>query len=508
MEHDQVERLEKTAKSAYHEEKNITAMQRSSPHLFPLVAAACRAGALTVWFWFMLHADLESPDLFWTGETGPLVGMLPWAAGLLFLGVWRPGRVSRIIAMRWGGLLPAVCLLAALVPFCWQTAAWLGGGWPWCALAGLGLAGAFWAQASWWRQTEPAVCAAGIGGGIWLGCLAADLLQGAAPLPLLCALAAAALLAGLDVSGQKIAPPGEPSPPERPVLLLAAGCCLLSGLAVGGYLALWETFSPLPDGSWEGEMLDLLAVAAPALALLFSRRNGPLLLMALPFAIVAYTTWPLFHRESPALSLQSLHVSYLLLTVWTLTLLCQLRGRREGAGAVWGGGLLLCGVLLGMATQAALARCLTHGTSVNLLFLGFAVLALACCALWGRVCQAWLPVREKPEAPRRGSAPVGGEGGVPEDLDVCREMFRGLGLTPQQALIAAMLAHKRQDADICRHLSISPSTLKTHIRNILRRTGINSRHELPWLLLSVGPVRQHREPAGDAGGTAAAGRQP
>ena len=71
---------------------------------------------------------------------------------------------------------------------------------------------------------------------------------------------------------------------------------------------------------------------------------------------------------------------------------------------------------------------------------GLDMLALVCCALWGRVCQAWLPVREKREAQRRGSAPVGGEGGVPEELDVCREMFRGLGLTPQQALIAAMLA--------------------------------------------------------------------
>lgn len=44
-----------------------------------------------------------------------------------------------------------------------------------------------------------------------------------------------------------------------------------------------------------------------------------------------------------------------------------------------------------------------------------------------------------------------------------------------------MLARKRHDADICASLNISPSTLKTHIRNILRRLNINSRHELPWL---------------------------
>lgn len=49
-----------------------------------------------------------------------------------------------------------------------------------------------------------------------------------------------------------------------------------------------------------------------------------------------------------------------------------------------------------------------------------------------------------------------------------------------------MLARKRHDADICASLNISPSTLKTHIRNILRRLNINSRHELPWAGLPRG----------------------
>lgn len=463
-------------------------------HLFPYLAAVVRAGALTVWVWLLLHADVESPELFWTGESGPLAGMLPWAAVLLFLGACRPRVVSRVLDGWWGCVLPGLCLLAALMPFFWQEGARLAGGWPWCALAGLGLALTFLSQARQWQRAEPAACAAGIGGGVWLGSLIVELGQELAPYPLLAVLAGAAMLAGLHLPRRD-----EPVPscavPERGVLLLAAACCLCSGLAVGGYLALWETFSPLPQGSLEGEVLDLLAVAAPTLALLRSRRNGPLLLTVLPFAIVAYTTWPLFHRESPALSLQSLHVSHMLLTVWALTLLCLLSGRQRERQAYlgWGGGLLLCGILLGMMTQGALARCLTHGTAVNLLFLAFAVLAFVCCGLWGRVWQKWLPGQEARPCPHPGCEPAVGEGGVPEDLDVCREMFRGLGLTPQQALIAAMLAHKQPDADICRELSISPSTLKTHIRNILRRTGINSRHELPWLLLSVGPGRQERK---------------
>ena len=60
--------------------------------------------------------------------------------------------------------------------------------------------------------------------------------------------------------------------------------------------------------------------------------------------------------------------------------------------------------------------------------------------------------------------------------------FRELGLTRQQAMIAALLARKTPDTTICDNLNISPSTLKTHIRNIHRRLGISSRHELAWLV--------------------------
>ena len=60
--------------------------------------------------------------------------------------------------------------------------------------------------------------------------------------------------------------------------------------------------------------------------------------------------------------------------------------------------------------------------------------------------------------------------------------FRDLGLTRQQAMIAALLARKTPDTTICDNLNISPSTLKTHIRNIHRRLGISSRHELAWLV--------------------------
>ena len=79
-------------------------------------------------------------------------------------------------------------------------------------------------------------------------------------------------------------------------------------------------------------------------------------------------------------------------------------------------------------------------------------------------------------------------------LEELEAHFRELGLTRQQAMIAALLARKTPDATICDNLNISPSTLKTHIRNIHRRLGISSRHELAWLVTA--------NPAGDAPGSA------
>ena len=70
-------------------------------------------------------------------------------------------------------------------------------------------------------------------------------------------------------------------------------------------------------------------------------------------------------------------------------------------------------------------------------------------------------------------------------LEELEAHFRELGLTRQQAMIAALLARKTPDTTICDSLNISPSTLKTHIRNIHRRLGISSRHELAWLVTAT-----------------------
>lgn len=463
-------------------------MQRNIPHPFSFFLTVCRAGALAVWFWLLLHMDPDSPEFFWIGESGPLAGMLPCAVAALLLLDLRglplpPARGAWLY-------LPSLCLLAALIPLGWPPAAGTAGIWLACACAGLGLGLTILSLLRVLKALPPPLCAVVIGGGMFLGGLVVDLLEGLSQLPLLLALAASAVLAG-SAGRREDEPAPEASGMGRAGLIAALICCLVSGLGIGGYSALWETFAPLPGLTPDGIVLALLAALAPAAALLPAWRNGPLLLGVLPFAVVAYTAWPLLHRESPALSLQSLQISYTLLAVWTLTLICQLAARWEAWRrlAPRAGALLLLGITLGRMAQTSVALCLTRGTAVNLLFLLLAALAVCCFMAWSRI---WQRLVESSPSPARRSAPGEEENGLPSDIDTCRDIFRQLGLTPQQALIAAMLAHKHSDADICRHLSISPATLKTHIRNILRRTGISSRHELPWLLLSASPSRQER----------------
>lgn len=464
-------------------------MQRNIlSHVPSLLLTICRAGALAVWFWLLLHMDIDSPEFFWIGESGPLAAMLPFAVAAFLLCDWRglPPQTGRGVWV----CLPSLCLLAALTPLVWPWAAGTAGIWLVCACAGLGLALTFLSLLQRLKALPPPHCAVAIGGGMFLGGLVVELLEGLSRPPLLAALVLASALAGLALPRDEAPTPAvsDMGPGERVAALLT---CLFSGLGIGAYSVLWETFAPLPGLSLDGILLALLAALAPAAALLPAWRNGPLVLGVLPFAVVAYTAWPLLHRESPALSLQSLQVSYSLLMVWTLTLICQLAARR----ATWrrlaarAGALLLLGITLGRMAQTSVALCLTRGTAVNLLFLLLAVLAVCCFLAWSRI---WQRLLESSPCPARRGTPGEEENGLPSDLDTCRDIFRQLGLTPQQALIAAMLAHKRNDADICSRLSISPATLKTHIRNILRRTGISSRHELSWLLLSASPARQER----------------
>lgn len=56
------------------------------------------------------------------------------------------------------------------------------------------------------------------------------------------------------------------------------------------------------------------------------------------------------------------------------------------------------------------------------------------------------------------------------------------GLTHQQSIISILLSQKISEYIICDILSISPLTLETHIRNILKRMNINSKYELIYII--------------------------
>jgi DNA-binding CsgD family transcriptional regulator len=97
---------------------------------------------------------------------------------------------------------------------------------------------------------------------------------------------------------------------------------------------------------------------------------------------------------------------------------------------------------------------------------------------------------------------VFGRLGAQPELSKAREQFRELGsrppsrseaegtadLTPREAEIARLVADRKSNKAIARHLDISPRTVSTHLSNLYRKLEIGSRGEL------VDLVREARLP--------------
>jgi DNA-binding NarL/FixJ family response regulator len=66
-------------------------------------------------------------------------------------------------------------------------------------------------------------------------------------------------------------------------------------------------------------------------------------------------------------------------------------------------------------------------------------------------------------------------------------------LSPRERDVLSMLAAGATQADIAQRLYISPHTVRTHVRNLLRKTGARSRVEAVALALDCGVIEMERE---------------
>lgn len=479
-------------------------------------------GCLNAWLWLTFRGYGDTEPLLFNDEFGRLFAVLPCAAAaLLLMGLFRERlRREGVLAALWNAgsacmMIPALAGLNIAL-FSGPTAGTL-----LSLLAGFGFAAGFMVLGvEVAALSRPGILVV-VGGGIIASRV---LIHGLLALPtdsLILLPVVFALAARLLLEPPESPEPGDdedaPGSPRRaadcpwPVYAVYA----LTGMSHGLYYSLLAVMEPLlPRPKPHLLLIAVLSCLISPLCIHLARRASiwrTVLLMG-PLLVVGYTAWPLLHRESPALSLDSLHFAYALLGVYSYITLFFAALRLHGSGSGirligFGGAILLFSLLLGTYALPCIRASLSQGTTVNYLFAFLAVTILISSfafvyllerlGFWASpygsetkgVCrplpgggfgdtppQAAAEDQEKREEDR---APAQGE---VLSLEQCAQIFRKLGLTRQQALIAAMLAKKRQDVEICADLNISPSTLKTHIRNILRRLNINSRHELPWLI--------------------------
>lgn len=495
------------------------------------------AGCLNAWLWLTFRGYGDMEPLLFNDEFGRLFAVLPCAASaLLLMGLFREHlcRKGALNALWIAGsaclMLPA--LLGLDIPL-------FSGGLAGMLLSlpsGFGFAVGFMVLGLRVAGLSRLGILIVVGGGI---IVSRSLIHGMLALrpdslfllPAVFALAARLLLeapenpepeAG-DEAGRPVDSPGRAFSAGAlwPVYAVYA----LTGVSQGLYYSLLAVMEPLlPRPKPQLLLIVVLSCLISPLCIHLARRASiwrTILLMG-PLLVVGYTAWPLLHRESPALSLDSLHFAYTLLGVYSYATLffaaSRLNYGGEGNGIRligFGGATLLFSLLLGTYALPGIRTSLSHGTTVNYLFAFLAVTILISSFAYVFLLERlgfWASPRDRREThalPALENAPAAmqalacetqesaeAEGDMPPEtlsLEQCERIFRALGLTRQQALIAAMLAQKRQDAEICGSLSISQSTLKTHIRNILRRLSINSRHELPWLVCRAAGSGQGRE---------------
>lgn len=79
---------------------------------------------------------------------------------------------------------------------------------------------------------------------------------------------------------------------------------------------------------------------------------------------------------------------------------------------------------------------------------------------------------------------------VREDRNIPGPLAAAYGLSPREAEVAEAVLQGKQDKRIAHELRISPRTVSTHIGNIFRKCGVNSRAELFHIAARYGKLRK------------------
>ena len=195
-------------------------------------------------------------------------------------------------------------------------------------------------------------------------------------------------------------------------------------------------------------------------------------LLVVPFLLCGYAAWPILHSESPGLSLVGLRLGFGLLAVYLFVAVSAMSTRLQKNKKKK---LYACLGYMYLAFWAGSQVCSLHFFGVygiqelDILFIFLLIVLLSSCG----ACTFWLyQARCSIQYIEKTS----------QKNNILINFFMSKGLTHQQSIISILLSQKISEDIICDILSISPLTLETHIRNILKRMNINSKYELIYII--------------------------
>lgn len=457
---------------------------------FPHWRELCGIGLFIVWHWQMLNVFLLAKQEAFPGEMGDAIHLF-FFAGIaftaFFLSERRTGKTPGRNGRGWQASAATLCILSLLFTLLPSPPP----GTEKSGLAALAVSGAGSAVLCllWLRSLAKLPYRDGIavvGGGF---VLATALTSLASPYPdaatvfsVFSIILSRFLLphpqppaeeGEEDKKRARLPVPEEAGPPEEPPVLFAAACG--SSFGAGAFYSLAIYLRPMGEPS--PLTLSLLFGAGALLAVVFLRLAlekdiYQALLLMVPFLLCGYAAWPILHGESPGLSLVGMRLGYGLLAVYLFVSVAALAARTEGKA----GRDVLCACLGAMCFSFWLGTHLSslrlfnpyNAQELDLVFIALLLVLLGSCG----ACVYWLHQVRRAVQDRQKAA---------QEDALLLDYLMNQGLTQQQAVIAALISKKISEERICALLDITPLTLETHLRNIHKRMGINSRHELLWI---------------------------